>query len=112
MKKYDSKVKKCLMSVPVIAVVSVALPYLNILLLKWMVFSPYKFNGGIVDIVTHIIFAIYAGAVAYFRGEKMWHKFVIFAAVFLVQSAVFLLYIGIDFAIGMAAFDAADQPPR
>jgi hypothetical protein len=105
--------KKRLMSIPAIVIVSIVLPPSLFQLLYWI----YSHNRGLMptiayDTMMFAIFVAYAGIAAYCRGRKIWHKLMIFAVLLIVQSVALLLYVSIDFAGGMAAFDAADQPPR
>jgi hypothetical protein len=76
------------MSIPAIIIASVVLPCLIILLWELFKYPSYSIVLNHVDSVT---FALYAGAVAYFRGKKIWHKIIIFATVFVVQFFVLLL---------------------
>jgi hypothetical protein len=91
--------KKHLMRTPAIVIISIALPCLLELLLEWMASLPYKFDGAVVEIAMHLVFAIYAGAVGYVRGKKIWRKIAIIIAVFLVQSVVFYGFFFIRFAL-------------
>jgi hypothetical protein len=99
--KYDSKMKKYLMSLPAIITVSIVLPCFLELLMEWlwMVSRPYNVNGAIVHIVTHVIFVGYAGVSGYFCGKKMWHQFAIFFILFIAQSIVYFLFFCIRFGI-------------
>jgi hypothetical protein len=100
------RMRKYLMGIPAIAVVSVALPCLAESLLEWI---PYAWLDRIPDSIlqntVYLIFAIYAGTVACFRGEKLRRKILILVALFFVQTIVFVLIFSIRFGMAMASFD-------
>jgi Na+/glutamate symporter len=86
-----AKMRRYLTSIPAIIIVSIALPSLVVLLMEWMVSSPYDFDGEVVDVAMYIVFAICAGVMGYFRGNKIWRKVAIFVVVFLAQVIVFFV---------------------
>jgi hypothetical protein len=102
------------MNIPAIIITAIALPCLFELLMEWAFAHDVDrhVSGIVINFVLYVPYSIYAMAVGHFRGKKIWHKFAIFVALFLFQVAVWFLVFSIGFAVGMASFYAADQPPR
>jgi hypothetical protein len=105
MEKYDSKMKQYLMSVPAIIIISIVLPCLVELLMEWVVLHDHGQIPNAAYYTIYVIFAIYAGVVAYFRGRKIWQKLIIFVIVFFIQNVILILIVYYEFGITMAAFN-------